>query len=580
MYSVQNLPAKTTMEKMYSMNDALDRERNMSSPKKETMLNSVFNALNILREQFSKVSASFIASINHPLSVTIVNDESIISQNFYRNVTNKTESLDTDDIYIHKAQLKESLSIVESVHDDVFDEKQYYIDRIFNKDTEASLKFTYEYFDNKSKDTRSDKKEPVMKDDIKCNTTNCNYLVPIQNSNKVYEEKLYKYICSDMNAQKVYAGDNCENTYSKSTSNKQLFSNCAYDSIDDKIIAHMENSCSPNLNLSALSVQQTTVSNLFINMFQKVFNGMTNRFCRTDSIESDITMKQQSLLLKQRKKLNAAAKGRGRGRGKSQLRRSGVSQTRYRKERTKHDIEEDIQSDFTTWQEFEIYHTTESNESEDCFTLDEDTVDGFSAVHYVIQKTVSPVTYTFADVKPKIQKSNTRRNVDQGISKFSTKMKSIPECIEETNIFDQTFIEDRYNLQKNIFRPRLISESSIDSEDSYCIVFETGSEVNYRSDLDDSEESDIDETSEDEDRCNDESVLPVQKVKFNLNPVVHVMVHWDYAYRTARKGPWEEMARDRERFRGRINCIERILNPILTTQHRTHIWQERFALTE
>lgn len=58
------------------------------------------------------------------------------------------------------------------------------------------------------------------------------------------------------------------------------------------------------------------------------------------------------------------------------------------------------------------------------------------------------------------------------------------------------------------------------------------------------------------------------------------MVQWDYAYRAARKGPWEEMARDRERFRSRINCIERVLNPILTTQHRTYIWQERFALTE
>lgn len=62
--------------------------------------------------------------------------------------------------------------------------------------------------------------------------------------------------------------------------------------------------------------------------------------------------------------------------------------------------------------------------------------------------------------------------------------------------------------------------------------------------------------------------------------MIHIMVKWDYAYRAARKGPWEEMARDRERFRGRINCIERVLNPILTIQHRNHIWQERFALTE
>lgn len=55
------------------------------------------------------------------------------------------------------------------------------------------------------------------------------------------------------------------------------------------------------------------------------------------------------------------------------------------------------------------------------------------------------------------------------------------------------------------------------------------------------------------------------------------MIQWDYAYRAARKGPWEEMARDRERFKGRINCIRCILEPILQIQHRTHIWQERFA---
>lgn len=72
-------------------------------------------------------------------------------------------------------------------------------------------------------------------------------------------------------------------------------------------------------------------------------------------------------------------------------------------------------------------------------------------------------------------------------------------------------------------------------------------------------------------------IVNILQVTFNLTPVVHTMVQWDYAYRAARKGPWEEMARDRERFKGRINCIRCILEPILQIQHRTHIWQERFA---
>ena len=50
-------------------------------------------------------------------------------------------------------------------------------------------------------------------------------------------------------------------------------------------------------------------------------------------------------------------------------------------------------------------------------------------------------------------------------------MRSILECPKQTDTFDHDFVENRYDLQKNTFRPRLISESSIDSEDSYCIVF-------------------------------------------------------------------------------------------------------------
>lgn len=61
-------------------------------------------------------------------------------------------------------------------------------------------------------------------------------------------------------------------------------------------------------------------------------------------------------------------------------------------------------------------------------------------------------------------------------------------------------------------------------------------------------------------------------------PIVHKMVQWNFAYRAARKGPWEEMARDRERFKRRINCIANVLDPILRSQHRAHVWQERFAV--
>lgn len=54
------------------------------------------------------------------------------------------------------------------------------------------------------------------------------------------------------------------------------------------------------------------------------------------------------------------------------------------------------------------------------------------------------------------------------------------------------------------------------------------------------------------------------------------MIKWNYAYRAARKGPWEEIARDRERFRNRINSIGHVINPILNAEHRQSIRQIRF----
>lgn len=74
-----------------------------------------------------------------------------------------------------------------------------------------------------------------------------------------------------------------------------------------------------------------------------------------------------------------------------------------------------------------------------------------------------------------------------------------------------------------------------------------------------------------------EQISTIFQVRFNDIPIVHHMIKWNYAYRAARKGPWEQMARNRERFRRRINHIASVLNPILTCQHRTRIWHERFV---
>lgn len=52
---------------------------------------------------------------------------------------------------------------------------------------------------------------------------------------------------------------------------------------------------------------------------------------------------------------------------------------------------------------------------------------------------------------------------------------------------------------------------------------------------------------------------------------------WSYAYRAARKGEWEMFARDRERFKLRIQRTALSLNPILEREHRQKIYEKRFA---
>lgn len=59
---------------------------------------------------------------------------------------------------------------------------------------------------------------------------------------------------------------------------------------------------------------------------------------------------------------------------------------------------------------------------------------------------------------------------------------------------------------------------------------------------------------------------PTKQVRFKPDSElveVHVIVAWEYAYRAARRGPWEEYARDRARFRRRIDCVATVLEPCL-----------------
>nr|XP_022920455.1 uncharacterized protein LOC111428939 [Onthophagus taurus] len=117
------------------------------------------------------------------------------------------------------------------------------------------------------------------------------------------------------------------------------------------------------------------------------------------------------------------------------------------------------------------------------------------------------------------------------------------------------------------------------SEDSF-IIFECDS----NSDYDDTTEEDDDDS--DEELCSDEESdvdevdfvkkVPFKKVRFCEKPLIHPMIKWDYAYRAARKGPWEQHMRDRCRFENRVSKLAEVISPVLNATHRTNVYNERF----
>ncbi|WAR01772.1 PR15A-like protein [Mya arenaria] len=58
---------------------------------------------------------------------------------------------------------------------------------------------------------------------------------------------------------------------------------------------------------------------------------------------------------------------------------------------------------------------------------------------------------------------------------------------------------------------------------------------------------------------------------------VHPIIAWSHAYAAARKGPWEEFARDRARFQRRVQESAKFLDPILAQSHRDKIFTGRFC---
>jgi len=64
----------------------------------------------------------------------------------------------------------------------------------------------------------------------------------------------------------------------------------------------------------------------------------------------------------------------------------------------------------------------------------------------------------------------------------------------------------------------------------------------------------------------------VKNVKFDSRPTIYIQYVWQFAYQQACKSEWEQCARDRDRFASRILQSEKVLNPIVNSQHRERVF--------
>lgn len=226
----------------------------------------------------------------------------------------------------------------------------------------------------------------------------------------------------------------------------------------------------------------------------KIMNGVTDllNFQSSPSPESEIPAKRPYSPKPHHAKQTPTdvARGRGRGRGRSQLRRSGVSQTRHRQERIRQRLSADIRDDLNGL-DLQDQYIDDEVPSTPCVDETGQRI-RYSADGPEAEPGASrfPFSVRFCNIKRKKPKQRNK----QGSISDNCKVRYIPEkTIDVGGASDEEGTES-----ERIRRRRLQSDLSVDSEDSYCIVFENGSELDYETDCRLTSEDDDDDESNDD----------------------------------------------------------------------------------
>ncbi|XP_053553101.1 uncharacterized protein LOC128644551 [Bombina bombina] len=154
-----------------------------------------------------------------------------------------------------------------------------------------------------------------------------------------------------------------------------------------------------------------------------------------------------------------------------------------------------------------------------------------------------------------------KNSVERKITKIECSEKNLDACQEISSwpSFSENYDLDKISRVKSTPRKPILSSSFSTLPTHKCVI--------TCKDKDEPEEKYTEKSNNLRSEC-------TKRVSFSSTVVVHSMVAWDYAYRKARKGPWEEYARDRCRFQRRIAESQASISYCLEPLHRAKVWKK------